>query len=506
MVEQNGTATKAVETAQDLSVQKRATQDVNASTGSATLWFSRDLDGSEIAPWWSKNRDLDLDRFWKREGNDILQGAIASMTKKFRAMNWTLTGPEKTVSRYQRVLADEAEFGAGWSDLIGKTIVPYSAQDSGAFWELIGAGDPNGPLEGPVLGVAHLDTQFVQLTGSVSFPVIYSNPKTGKPHQMHATRVVQLVDLPSPNELMNNVGFCAVSRVIASSSVLLKLARYKNEKLDDLPEAGLLIFNNILPQKWDDARADYARERRRQGQQYWANVMAFFSLDPAQQASAELINFSNLPDAFNEREATEIYVNILALAFGVDVREFWPLSAGPLGTAAETTVQAQKAKGKGIGDVISTIERAVNWKILPPSVTFAFDFQDDDEDRLRAEIEDAKTETIMRMWQPDAISGSPATRDEIRQMLADNVDYFPEDFLTVDMTEEITVTDTDVAAFGPVVSMDSKGIITAPRRRNKGAYINKAIEYAADNYRNGKVSAEAVAEYTLAQLIETGSS
>ena len=43
--------------------------------------------------------------------------------------------------------------------------------------------------------------------------------------------------MPSPNELMNDVGFCAVSRVIGSSEILLKLNTYKNEKLDDLPEA-----------------------------------------------------------------------------------------------------------------------------------------------------------------------------------------------------------------------------------------------------------------------------
>jgi hypothetical protein len=503
MADQNGTATKAVSAAQDLSVQKRATQEAN--TGSATLWFSRDLDGSEISPWWSKNRDYDLDRFWKRDGNDILQGAISSMVKKFRSMNWTLTGPEKTVSRYQRLLS-EAEFGMGWSGLIGKTLVPYLSQDSGGFWELIGGGDANGPLEGPVLGIAHLDTQFCQLTGDVSFPVVYSNPKTGKPHKMHQSRVVHFVDMPSPNELMHNVGFCAVSRVIATSSVLLKLARYKNEKLDDLPEAGLLIFNNILPQKWDDARADYARERRRMGQQYWANIMAFFSLDPAQQASAEFLNFSNLPDAFNEQEATEIYVNILALAFGVDVREFWPMSAGPLGTAAETTVQAQKAKGKGIGDIISTIERAVNWKILPNSVEFAFDFQDDEEDRTRAEIEKLKTDTIMGMWRPDAIEGGPVTRDEIRQMLADNIDYFKEEFLAVDMTDEVTEDDIDVAAYGRVVSVDSKGKVTVPRRRNRGRYISEAVKFAAENYRKGSIDAEQIAEFALSQLIEAETS
>jgi hypothetical protein len=499
MTSQNGSAVEQKQSpvVEELSVQKRTEDSIN----SGMFWFSRDLDGSEISPWWSEQRDKDLIQFTMKEGNDILQGAISSMVKKFRAMNWALSGPEKTIARYQRVLA-ESDFGQGWEVLIGKTVETYLRQDKGTVLELIGSGDPSTPLVSPVLGVATLDSQFCQLTGDLTFPVIFHNAKGNTSHKIHATRMVHIVDMPSPNELMNNIGFCAVSRVIASSSVLLKLARYKNEKLDDLPEAGLLIFNNILPDKWDDARANYQRQRRRLGQQFWANVMTFFSLDPAQAASADFINFSNLPDNFNEKESIDTYINILSLAFGVDVREFWPMSAGPLGTAQETTVQAQKAKGKGIGDIISTIERAINWSILPRSVTFAFDFQDDEEDKLRAEIEDIKTNTIMSMWRPDAITGSPVTSMEIRQMLADNVDYFKDDFLVTDITEEESVDDMS-KALGPIVSIDSKGNISRSRKKTKiREYVNKALAYADENYRSGYITAEEIAEFTLSQLVE----
>ncbi|NIV29053.1 MAG: hypothetical protein GWN58_05950, partial [Anaerolineae bacterium] len=61
---------------------------------------------------------------------------------------------------------------------------------------------------------------------------------------------------------MKNVGFCGVSRVIASSFVLLKLAQYKNEKLSDLPQAGLLLLNNLLPKQWEDATKGHEQDRR----------------------------------------------------------------------------------------------------------------------------------------------------------------------------------------------------------------------------------------------------
>ncbi|NIV29052.1 MAG: hypothetical protein GWN58_05945, partial [Anaerolineae bacterium] len=147
--------------------------------------------------------------------------------------------------------------------------------------------------------------------------------------------------------------------------------------------------------------------------------------------SADFLNFAQLPDQFDEKAATELYINIVALSFGVDVREFWPMTAGNLGTATETLVMHQKAKGKGVGDLISTLERAINWHILPEAVTFSFDFTDDDEDMARAQLDETRTKTILSMYLPDA-SGSGetiASRDEIRQMLAKHVTYFEEDFL-----------------------------------------------------------------------------
>jgi hypothetical protein len=485
-----------------LSVQKRTEQENQIASIPSLFWFTRKDDGSEISAWWSPQRDFELREFWRRTGNDILQGAISSMVKKFKSLNYTIEGPQRVINRFSPILAN-AEFGVGWGLFLTKLLTDYLTQDKGAFWENIGAGNPNGPISGPVLGIAHLDSQFCQLTGDPTFPVVFHNAKNSQSHKLHASRVVHVVDMASPNELFNNVGFCAVSRTIASSQVLLKLAKYKNEKLDDLPEAGMLLMNNILPNQFDDTKASYARERRRLGQEIWTSVMTLFGLDPAQPATAELISFANLPDAFNEQESTDIYAKIVALAFGVDVREFWPLSAGSLGTATESQVQAQKAKGKGVGELISAIERAINWKVLPESIEFKFDFQDDDEDKLRAEIDQVKVNTIMSMWRPDIANVSPVTSLEIRQMLADNVDYFSEDFLLEDITDEATLTDTeqegDSKLFGPRVIVDNKGNVRPIQKRFRHQ-VTDAMKMALDNYRQKKITSEQIAEYALAEL------
>ncbi len=485
--------------AQELSIQQRATDKESvASAFPSSFSFSRPTEGI-LPAWWSQSRDIAMRDFWMRQNNDILQGAVSSMVKKFKSMNWVIEGPERVVNRYQRLLT-AAEFWNGWSYLLGKMLTDYLTQDKGGFWELIGAGDLAGPIEGPVLAVANLDSGLCQLTGDIEYPVIFNNPKTENAHKMHTTRVAHFVDMPSPAEAMNNTGFCAVSRVVGSSEILLKINKYKNEKLDDLPEAGLLLFNNVLPNKWDDAKGDYNRETRRLGQQHWRNIMTLFGLDPAQPATADLISFANLPDAFNELESTNIYLNIIALAFGVDTREFWPISGGTLGTATESEVMHQKARGKGVGEIISMLERIINWKILPPSATFSFDFKNDEEDLLKADIDQTRTNTIMSMWQPEG----PVNRFEIRQMLADNVSYFKDDFLEFDATTEETASDTEVAKwYGPLSRIDYKGILKRiPKRTKIKPLIDDAITLAAENYNRGMVTASTVAEFALGELID----
>ncbi len=426
---------KSIENDQKLTVQQRATD--SGSGHIFNSWFNRSIGDNDIviSPWWSEQRDHDLLIFAYFLGNDILQSAIASFTKKFKSMEWGITGPVRVAKRYQTLLS-ESNFGNGWGNLIGKTVQTYSMSDKGAFWELIGDGDPMGPIVGPVQGVAYLDNQYCLLTRDIEYPIIYYNSTQESHHKLHRSRVIHFVDSPSPNDLMNDTGFCAVSRVIASSEIMLKLAKYKKERLDDLPEAGLLMFNNVLPDRWENTIAESETDRKQKGSKYWKNILTFFGLDPAQAADAKFINFSKLPEQFDEFKQTEIYLNLLALSFGIDVREFWPKPIGGLGTGTEVSIQHEKSANKGIGEVLSMIERAINWKILPESCEFAFDFIDDTQDLKAATINHEKIKALMRLYDVDAGRAPVVSAEEMRQMLADNVSWFHEEFLENDITVE----------------------------------------------------------------------
>jgi len=477
---------KALNPIAELSIQRRTEEQTG---GVYSWWFARFDDGSEIAPWWSPQRDFDLRQFVWREGNDILQGALSSMVKWGKTLAWVCEGPDRVVNRYQSTLS-ESEFGDGWGTLVSKVLTDYLTQDKGASIELIGAGNPDGPIQGPVLGLAHLDAQFVQPTGDSVYPILFHNVKDDTLHKVHTTRVIRLVDMPSPNEQMLGIGFCATSRVIAASQVLLKLVRYKNEKLSDMPEAGLLVLNNIMPKQWEDVRSKHQHERRKLGHEIWSNIMTLFSIDPAQPATANLVSFANLPDGFDEKEALDNYLNIVALAFGVDKREFWPESSSGLGGNREAEVMQQKARGKGKGDIIAAFERAINWKVLPASVNFRFDFRDDEEDKLKAEINQLKVESIMRLWDSESYRAGlvpPVSALEVRQILADNVpDYFKQEFLEFDVSDNEELTDTE---------------------REDKAYrnIDEVLSIAEKNYRDGLITLDELMDFRLGHLMDVRS-
>jgi hypothetical protein len=128
--------------------------------------------------------------------------------------------------------------------------------------------------------------------------------------------------------------------------------------------------------------------------------MTVFGYDPAYQLNAEFLSFSELWDNFDEETATRLAIYTFALGFRTDPREFWPVSAGPLGTATEAEVQARKAKGKGVGIIYAAIEEVLNGPdALPEGVTFRFDFQEDEDDLRDAEIKDRHTQWIRRLWE-----------------------------------------------------------------------------------------------------------
>ncbi len=342
-----------------------------------------------IPPWWSPSRDVRLRSFWK--GVDYLAGAVYTLVSKMTAIPNRVVPRDWGVKRH----VEQAEFltdviqitpgkGEGWVNEYGKFVEDLLTQDNGAFMEIIGRGDPAGPIIGQPISFAHLDSARCQRTGDPIYPVIYTDIN-GKRYKLHYTRVMFASQMSSPIKEMFGVGFCAISRVLNVAQTLLDMLIYKQEKMGSRPHREIVITQGGLDPAdlaMAFARADEMMDS--QGLSRYSKVVIGGS-STLPQADAKVIALSSLPDGFNEENNIVYGMATIALAFGVDARELFPsMSSGA--TRAEALLQHLKQRGKGPGQILQLTEQLFNYKFLPPYLKFEFDFQDDAQDRQVADI------------------------------------------------------------------------------------------------------------------------
>lgn len=375
----------------EASIQSRVTDDVAFGSG-LLMWLSSATD--LIPPWWSKRRDIELRSFWKSV--DYLSGAIYTLESrmttipfKVMAKDISIEAHVKQAAKFQEILRDGSEFGKGWGTFFGKWIEDILTQDNGAFAEIIGPGEVNGPLMGTPLSMANLDSGKCVRTSDPEFPVIYQDKK-GK-YQLHHTRVALTSLMPSPMEEMHDVGFCGVSRCINTAQHLLDILVYKQEKLGSRPQRGIMVARGGLDP--DNIKAAFKLANETMDNEILSRYSKFVLVgsSSAVDAGIDVIDLSSLPDGFDEQTSVTLGMATIALAFGVDARELFP-AQGVGATKADALVQHLKSRGKGIGQLLEISEREFSNKFLPPYLDLVFDFQDDAQDKQVAEIKAMRSE------------------------------------------------------------------------------------------------------------------
>lgn len=376
-------------------------------------WFSLQVFGSlsKCPRYWSKRRDDWMVDFVRLEGNDLLAGAVATVTAKIVANSWYVEGPLLLCTLARRLLLHNSDFGRGWDSLVSKWVQGYLNRDAGGTIELARASATD--FEGPAMGYHHIDESKLTPTGDPVYPFEYYGTGSSGPIKMHHSQLCHIVDMPSGREEDRGVGFCSVSRALVTAHILRDIVRYKRERLSDLLPAGLLLINNIGKTAWEDLLESYDARQHNQGNKVWRDVMVALGVDPAYPLQAEFFEFSQLPEGYDDKAATEMAVYTFALAFREDPREFWPVSSGPLGTATEAELQARSARIKGEGIIATNIERQLNrleavggMSNGRDDVVFHFDYQDDEQDKLAAEIANIRSQTIRRLWEPAKVAGA----------------------------------------------------------------------------------------------------
>lgn len=424
---------------------------------------------SQAPAYWSKARDEWLVDFVRTPGNDLLAGCASTLAARVVATPVYFEGPLALALLYKNLFLNSSSLSEGWSVEAFKWITGFLNRDAGGSMEILRSGP--GDKSGPALGIKHFDESRLQPTGNPEYPMLYTR-RDGKMIRIHRSQIRTIVDMPDGRDDYLGVGFCSVSRSLATAHILMDIVKYKRERLSDLPPAAFLFLNNMTQRQWADLTGQYDTKQYNSGNEVWRNLLVAFGLDPAFPVKADLLEFSKLYDSYNDKDFTNLAIYTFALAFRVDPREFWPVSGGPLGTAHEADIQDKKAKSKGEGVIFSAIERAFNHPdVLPPEVTMRFDYRDTEEDKQAAEIRGIKIQNIRRMWEAslkagvaggDAqiVSDGPApgfigmiTTEEARQLLILE-DIVPPEVLGQQVTLDRIY---DVRMYGPMARVYSDG-------------------------------------------------
>ena len=479
-------------------------------TSMLTGWLQVMTDSDEAPPYWSRARDTWLRDFVVTPGNDLLAGTISTVIAKVAGTGWYLEGPERTANLYRKIFLQQSDFGGGWDSLMAKCVADYLTQDAGGWIERIREGE-----EGAALGLAALDNSQMWISGDPEYPASYTTafqadaePDKRDWQKLTRAQLIHLVDTPSPRERMLGVGFCAVSRALTTARILMDIARYERERLSDLPPAGFLLLNNMSQQQWGDLQKSYDVRQRQRGNEIWRQVMVAFGLDPSVPLSAELVSFSQLPEAFDKQTTTEIAIYSFALAFRIDPREIWPVSSGSLGTATETEVMHMKARAKGAGLILTQLERAFNDGLtLPASLNFKFDFQDTEEDQASAAIAQQKADFIRKLWEPSSVGTGIVSTEEARAWLVREGLFDEEELMVLD--EEGRAEDVEEAKsryhidLGPKVRAFSDGRTLRLKAPSRIWHVpDLALKSAAMNYAQGKIDADTLAEFAIMRSVD----
>lgn len=413
------------------------------------LW-SIQTRGPLLAAWGTRQRERELRRLYRHDYNWMVQGAFAGVMKLIASTPWEIKGPsdlstesekyyrrslkamtgkatdtERPDIEYYQAILRHADFGRGWTSFLQKG-VDYLRQDGGWFWEVLAPGDPSKAPTGAIAGIAHLDSIRCIPTGDPEYPVYYID-RMGKWHLLHKTRIRQIVDMPDGDEERPGYGLCALSRAVSIAYREILMGRYIEASLDDKPAPGI-IKTNINDQFRNAALAAYRADQERDEQLPWGKQLWVNSPDVSIPLQLDPVAFSVAPEKFDYKAYTELDVDALALALGVDKQDLWQLTGGTLGSGTQSEVLHQKARGKTVGTLRAQIEREVN-DLFPDDYEFVFKYQDEQEDETRARIANLWGDFVAK-------AGSHLDDMEARRVLANQVEAV-KDAIT-DASGEIT--------------------------------------------------------------------
>lgn len=234
---------------QQLSVQERATRVVSEDNAGTPFGLSFMLlaDTGNLSPyWWSWAREQYLATNWQK--CPLFAGAVFNIGAKLSTIppiieprDPSLKSERDRAEKFAISLVEGSEFGVGWLEFAMKWFQARWLSDNGAFAEILGRGPKDGPIIGPAVGLANMDSMCCWRTGHPEWPVVYKQELTGKKYKLHRSRVIFGAQLPSTIDRMNGVGLSWFSRCMGVTQSIVDDLTFKQEKMGGRLKRSILV-------------------------------------------------------------------------------------------------------------------------------------------------------------------------------------------------------------------------------------------------------------------------
>lgn len=383
-----------------------------------------------ITPWGinPRERDAQLRQFWPTE--HYFASALSTTIQQYVAFDYVLNGPPRTTKIMQEMLS-RVEMGQGWEALWAKNLIDLFTQDNGCVTELVRTdNDPRAP----VISMNHLDARRCIRTGRHEEPILYIDLFGGH-HLLKWYQVVHLAEFPAPIEEARGLQYCVLTRVLRAAQIMRDIAVVTNEKAAGRFTRQVHLVGGVQTRIIEDAMAQKQAAADAQGLLRYIQPLIVASLDPTARVSKETIDLASVPLDFKEEDAMQVYITVLAMAFGNDYSNYAPLIGAGMGSsAAQSKNSTMRTRTKGPALFMRMVQRMMNYHgILPDTVRFSYGEQDTAHQMERAELRRARA-----LEREIRVRSGEITTQVARQMAVDDGDL---DERYLRMMGETNVTD-----------------------------------------------------------------
>lgn len=357
---------------------------------------------SDIVPiYWSETRDRFLRKFYVE--SDPLKITVGTFVHKVSTIPVTVVARDRSVTRHVRQsallnnnLVVQTGIFRGLRFEVEKMVNDYLTQDKGCFAIVMGAGREDGPILGPAQGLYHLDAAYCYLTGDPTYPVVYTH-ENGSEYKLHYTRVIHIVNLPSPRRELFGVGLCPTSSCIDSGRELKDIVVNSQESFGSRPaRKALYVKKGATLDQLQGAVAAADQKMDSEGLTRFSKTLLLAPKNPNSELELDTLDLVSAPDGFVRRDVSLFDMAFMAAAFGLNLNDLALAFMGGSSSDSAVDNSDRKGWGKGVALFIDLFADQLNMKFLPPYLRVNTDNVDDAQDKQQAEIRQIRSAARQR--------------------------------------------------------------------------------------------------------------